>query len=89
MSEGEMSEKQGEAGVQEMSLEARLKRLEAIVGNLETEELELDGALALFEEGVAHVKEAEKVLAAAELRVEELVGEGENASTRPLEEGDR
>ena len=89
MSEGEMSEKEGEAGVQEMSLEARLKRLEAIVGNLETEELELDGALALFEEGVAHVKEAEKVLAAAELRVEELVGEGENASTRPLEEGDR
>ena len=36
-----------------MSLEARLRRLEEIVGNLETEELELDRALALFEEGVA------------------------------------
>ena len=86
MSEGDMLEKQGESGGQEMSLEARLQRLEAIVGNLETEELELDGALALFEEGVAHVKEAEKVLAAAELKVEELLGEGENTSTRPLEE---
>ena len=66
------------------SLEARLRRLEEIVGQLETDELELDRALALFEEGVTHVKEAEGALAAAELRVEELLGEGE--STRPIEE---
>lgn len=89
MNEGDMSDEQVKSGVQEMSLEARLQRLEAIVGNLETEELKLDGALALFEEGVAHVKEAEKVLAAAELRVEELLGEGEETSTQALEEGDR
>jgi exodeoxyribonuclease VII small subunit len=89
MSERIMPDEQGETGVQEMSLEARLKRLEAIVGNLEAQELELDGALALFEEGVGHVKEAEKVLAAAELRVEELLGEGEETSTRALGEGDR
>ena len=67
-----------------LSLEARLRRLEEIVGQLETEELELDRALALFEEGVAHVKEAESALAAAELRVEELLGE--SGQTRPLEE---
>ena len=66
------------------SLEARLRRLEEIVGQLETEDLELDRALALFEEGVTHVKEAEGALAAAELRVEELLGEGEE--TRPIEE---
>ena len=89
MSESKMSDEQGIPGAQEMSLEARLKRLEAIVGKLEAEELELDGALALFEEGVAHVKEAEKVLAAAELRVEELLGEGEETSTRALAESDR
>ena len=73
---------------EETSLEGRLRRLEEIVGQLETEELELDRALALFEEGVAHVREAEKTLAAAELRVEELLGEEEALATRPLEEGE-
>jgi exodeoxyribonuclease VII small subunit len=80
---GKASETSGE---QAPSLEARLRRLEEIVGQLETEELELDRALALFEEGVAHVREAESTLAAAELRVEELLGEGEAGETRPLDE---
>lgn len=66
------------------SLETRLRRLEEIVGQLDTEELELDRALALFEEGVIHVREAESALAAAELRVEELIGEGEEV--RSIEE---
>jgi len=68
------------------SLEARLRRLEEIVSRLESEDLELDRALALFEEGVGHVKEAESALAKAELRVEELLGEGEKGGTRPLED---
>jgi exodeoxyribonuclease VII small subunit len=67
-----------------VSLEDRLRRLEVIVGQLEAEELELDRALALFEEGVDHVREAEKALAAAELRVEELLGEDGERGTRPL-----
>jgi len=75
----------GEGGG-DVSLEARLRRLEEIVGQLETEELELDRALAIFEEGVVHVREAERTLAAAELRVEELLGEGDQQSTRPLQE---
>jgi exodeoxyribonuclease VII small subunit len=66
------------------SLEARLRRLEEIVGRLEGEDLELDKALALFEEGIGHVREAESALAKAELRVEELLAEGEE--TVPLEE---
>lgn len=80
----EAEERTGEAE----TLEARLRRLEEIVGKLETEELELDRALALFEEGVAHVRKAESALAAAELRVEELLGEEEGMGTRPLNEGD-
>jgi exodeoxyribonuclease VII small subunit len=70
----------------DLTLEARLRRLEEIVALLETEELELDRALALFEEGVTHVKKAEKALAEAELRVEELLGEGEELSMRSLDE---
>jgi len=80
---GRGSKTEGEGGP---SLEARLRRLEEIVGQLETEELELDRALALFEEGVGHVKEAEAALAAAELKVEELLGEGPGGESRPLEQ---
>ena len=73
-------------GSGEQTLESRLRRLEEIVGQLEGEDLELDRALALFEEGVGHVKEAEKTLAAAELRVEELLGDGEPEGTQPFDE---
>jgi len=79
-------EETAKAGADNPSLETRLRRLEEIVSRLETEELELDKALALFEEGVGHVREAEASLAEAELRVEELLGEGEQVETRPLEE---
>lgn len=70
------------------NLEERLERLRKIVELLEVEELELDRALALFEEGVVHVREAEKALAAAELRVEELLGEGDELRTEALEGGE-
>lgn len=76
----------GEGGT--VSLEGRLHRLEEIVGQLETQDLELDRALAIFEEGVVHVREAERALAAAELRVEELLGDGDTLSTRPLGVGE-
>lgn len=67
------------------SLEGRLKRLEEIVAQLEADEVELERALVLFEEGVALVRDAEKVLAETELRVEELLEKGR---TRPFEEGE-
>lgn len=70
------------------TLEDRLRRLEEIVGQLEAEELNLDKALALFEEGVGHVREAEAALAAAELRVEKLLGEEGNLDTERLGEGE-
>ena len=58
-------------------LEARIRRLEAIVQRLEGGELPLEEGLGLFEEGVRHIREAEQLLARAELRVEELVAEGQ------------
>ncbi len=68
------------------SLEDRLRRLEEIVRSLESNDLELDGALALFEEGVEHVRSAEDTLKNAELRVEELLGPLEELTTQPLED---
>ena len=68
------------------SLETRLQRLEEIVRSLEADELELERALALFEEGVEHIRSAEETLRTAELRVEELLGPEEDWATRPLDE---
>jgi len=65
------------------TLEGRLRRLEAIMGQLESDEVDLERALALFEEGVALVREAEAVLSRTELRVEELLSGGR---TRPFQE---
>lgn len=65
------------------TLEARLRRLEEILSRLEADEVDLERALELFEEGVRHVREAERILARTELRVEELLGQGR---TRPFEE---
>jgi len=66
----------------ETSLEARLRRLDEILAKMESDDVPLEEALRLFEEGVGHVREAERVLSAAELRVEELLASGQ---TRPLE----
>jgi exodeoxyribonuclease VII small subunit len=66
----------------ELTLEDRLRRLEEILARMESDDVALEDALKLFEEGIVHVREAERVLAAAELRVEELLGSGK---TRPLE----
>ena len=52
-----------------------LARLEEIVRRLESEDLELDSALALFEEGVARLRAARERLAAAELKVQAVLEE--------------
>jgi exodeoxyribonuclease VII small subunit len=67
-------------------LESRLARLEVIVAELEREGLELDTALALFEEGIAHLRGAEQVIRSAELRIEQLLeGPDGQPQTRPME----
>jgi exodeoxyribonuclease VII small subunit len=74
-----------ERDTHEPSLEARLRRLDEILARMESDDVPLEEALRLFEEGVAHVREAERVLAAAELRVEELLASGR---TRTLDVGE-
>ncbi|MBI4543904.1 MAG: exodeoxyribonuclease VII small subunit [Gemmatimonadetes bacterium] len=54
-------------------LDARLERLEQIVAALDREELELDQALALFEEGIAQLRAAEEILRHTELRVRRML----------------
>lgn len=75
-------------GEESLSLEARLRRLEEIVAALEADGVPLDRALALFEEGVGHVRRAERLLSEAELKVEELIGRGDALETRPFQGGE-
>ncbi len=54
------------------SLQEDLARLDAIVRALEANDLDLDRALALFEEGVERLRTARERLQAAELRLRQL-----------------
>jgi exodeoxyribonuclease VII small subunit len=55
------------------SFAEELDRLEAIVRQLEQENLDLDRALALFEEGVARLKAARELLQKSELTVKRML----------------
>ncbi|HVB30041.1 MAG TPA: exodeoxyribonuclease VII small subunit [Gemmatimonadaceae bacterium] len=56
-----------------MSFETRLQRLEDIVAELEGDTLDLARALALFEEGIACLRDATAELSKAEAQVQRLV----------------
>ena len=56
-------------------LAEELARLEEIVRRLEADDVELDAALVLFEEGVARLRAARERLAAAELKVQAVLEE--------------
>ena len=55
------------------SLQDDLKRLEEIVRALEAEDLDLDKAIALFEEGVTRLRTAREQLGAVEQRVQKVL----------------
>jgi exodeoxyribonuclease VII small subunit len=55
------------------SLADELRRLEEIVRQLESSDLDLDPALALFEEGVARLKTARERLSGAEATVRKVL----------------
>jgi exodeoxyribonuclease VII small subunit len=57
----------------EMPLGARIHRLQRIVADLEREDIELEDAMRLFEEGVSHLRAAETLVAQTELRIEQLL----------------
>ena len=58
------------------TLEQRLDRLDEIVRTLERDDLDLEQAMKLFEEGVAHLRHAQELLTDAELRIERLLESG-------------
>ena len=55
------------------SLADELAKLEEIVRRLEGDDVELDAALALFEEGVARLRAARERLASAEVKVQAVL----------------
>jgi exodeoxyribonuclease VII small subunit len=59
------------------TLEQRMARLEAIVRELEGGSLELEEALALFEEGIGHVRASDHLLRDSKLRIERLLDDGQ------------
>lgn len=56
-----------------MTFEQSLHRLEDIVRELERTDLDLDRALALFEEGIGHLRSAGHALQQVDARVQQLV----------------
>lgn len=55
------------------SLSVELRRLEDIVRQLESDDPDLDRALALFEEGIARLRSAREQLALAETRIQRVL----------------
>lgn len=54
-----------------------LERLEGVVRELERNDVDLDRALALFEQGVRDLRDARQLLEAAELKVRKVVEEAD------------
>ena len=63
------------------SFREELERLEAIVRALEDSDLDLDEAIALFQDGVARLKQARELLRETELTVKKVI-ESANGSLR-------
>ena len=57
-----------------------MQRIEEIVRALESDRLDLETALALFEEGAEELGRARKLLERAELRIEELTRSPDDAA---------
>ena len=60
---------------EELSFTRQLERLEEIVRRLEGQDLDLDEALKLFEEGVERLREARERLTAAEAKVKQVLAD--------------
>ena len=58
------------------TFEESLKKLEKIVEKLEDGNVNLDDSIKSFEEGVALVKECQKQLSEAELKIQTLLEDG-------------
>jgi len=70
-----MTAKQATDGIEVLSFEDSLERLEEIVGQLESGDAPLEEGLTLFEEGVALSRRCHSLLARVEQRIQQLVRE--------------
>ena len=70
-------------GGDETRFEAAMERLEEIVERMEGEALELDEALALYEEGVRLLRATQGVLDRSGARVHELLADGDGFRLDP------
>ncbi len=66
--------------------EALMQRLRQVVEQLETGQLPLAEALALYEEGVTLAARCQQILDAAELRVQQLVVDADGVGAEPWED---
>jgi exodeoxyribonuclease VII small subunit len=76
---------QGRDPSHELPFEKALERLEEIAHRLEAGDLELEAALAAFEEGVGLARRCAEQLREAERRIEVLTQEGDGWSERSFE----
>lgn len=81
-------EQKPDAEIQALSFEQALEALERIVENLERGDVPLDESIRIYERGEALKAHCEKLLKAAEDRVEKirLNREGAPAGTEPLDQ---
>lgn len=70
---------------QQPTLEQALERLDEIAVRLESSDLELADALALYEEGVRLLRLADSALGAAEERIQQLRPDGDGHRLEPFE----
>ena len=63
-------------GNKKIDFESSLKELESIVEKLEDENINLEDSVKSFEEGVNLVKECQKQLQNAELKIKKLLDDG-------------
>tara|TARA_B100001540_G_scaffold5986_1_gene5307 strand:+ start:528 stop:752 length:225 start_codon:yes stop_codon:yes gene_type:complete len=66
-------------GNKKIDFESSLKKLESIVEKLEDENINLEDSVKSFEEGINLVKECQKQLQNAELKVKKLLDDGSSA----------
>lgn len=71
-----------------LKFEDALKKLEEIVSNLESDELDLDKSLGMFEEGVRLARFCTSKLEEAKRKIEIIEKKGNKVSLKPFEIGD-
>ena len=62
-----------------VNFEVSLKKLEKIIEKLEDGDISLEDSVKSFEEGIGLVKECQKQLSQAELKVKKLLDNGDTA----------